>query len=76
MHKTWNVRDQTDKELEARLQEHYKLIEKDYNLLKKMPDYESAKKLLDDVYRRRAWISILQSEQIRRMYNGTSNANE
>lgn len=72
MHKTWNVRDQTDSELNSKLQQQYSLIEKDYKLLKKMPEIEGAKKVLESIYARKAWINTIQNEQLRRLYNGTS----
>lgn len=72
MHKTWNIRDQTDRALEAMLQEQYRLVEKDYKLLKKMPEIEGAKKMLETIYYRKAWINAITNEQLRRLYNGTS----
>lgn len=72
MHKTWNVRDQTDEELNAKLQEQYRLIERDYKLLRKMPEIEGAKKVLESIYSRKTWINSITNEQLRRLYNGTS----
>ena len=44
--KTWNVRDQTEKDLTELLKKKYAEIESDYKLLRKISDIETAKKWL------------------------------
>ena len=42
--KSWNIRDQTEKELTELLEKKYKEIENDYKLLRKISEIETAKK--------------------------------
>ena len=42
--KSWNIRDQTEKELTELLEKKYKEIEKNYKLLRKISEIETAKK--------------------------------
>ena len=74
--KTWNVRDQTDEELEKELERQYKNIDAEYKTLIKATDIEEAKKMLEIIWNRKKWANAMQIEQLRRLYNGTSNANE
>lgn len=76
MHKTWNVRDQTDEALEEELERQYRLIDAEYKSLKKIADIEDAKKTLEIIWNRKKWANAMQLEQLRRLYNGASNANE
>ena len=71
LHKTWNVRDQTEKELRDEADRLYKRIETSYKLLKKMSNIEDAKELIDRIWIMKAWANDIQLELIRREY--TSN---
>lgn len=76
MAKSWNVRDQTDEELEKELERQYKNIDAEYKALKKIADVEEAKKMVEIIWNRKKWANAMQMEQLRRLYNGTPNANE
>ena len=76
LHKTWNVRDQTDKALEKELERQYKNIDAEYKALKRVTDIEEAKKMLEIIWNRKKWANAIQTEQLRRLYNGAQNANE
>lgn len=47
--KSWNIRDQTEKNLTELLEKKYKEIESDYKLLRKISDLETAKKMIDEI---------------------------
>lgn len=44
MHKTWNVRDETEEALEELLTRKYKEIDSEYKMLRKITDIQDAKK--------------------------------
>ena len=44
IHKTWNVRDQTEKDLRAEAERLYKEIEAGFKMLKKVSEINDAKK--------------------------------
>lgn len=69
LHKTWNVRDQTEKNLREEVERLYKEIETSYKLLKKVSDIGDAKKLVDRIWIMKAWANDIQLELIRREYN-------
>lgn len=71
LHKTWNVRDQTEKELRDEADRLYKRIETSYKMLKKVSKIEDAKELIDRIWIMKAWANDIQLELIRREY--TSN---
>ena len=50
MHKTWNVRDQTEEALEELLTRKYKEIDSEYKMLRKISNVEDAKKMLDEIW--------------------------
>lgn len=69
MHKTWNVRDQTEETLRAKVESLYKEIEKSYNLLKKLSKLEDAHTMMDNIWAMKALANDIQLELLRREYN-------
>lgn len=69
LHKTWNVRDQTEKDLRIEADKLYKEIEAGYKMLKKISDIEDAKKIIDRIWVMKSWANDIQLELIRREYN-------
>lgn len=67
--KTWNVRDQTREALEILLERKYKEIDGNYKMLKKVSNVEDAKKLVDEIWQMKSFISAIELELIRREYN-------
>lgn len=73
LHKSWNVRDQTNEELRCILERKYKEINANYKLLRKIADIETAKKMLDEIWHLKSFANAIELELIRRgFYNGTS----
>ncbi len=73
LHKSWNVRDQTEKELSELLEKKYKEIDAQYKLLRKIADIETAKKMLDEIWHLKSFANAIELELIRRgYYNGIS----
>lgn len=73
LHKSWNVRDQTEEELRNTLEKKYKEIDAQYRLLRKIADIETAKKMLDEIWHLKSLINAIELELIRKgFYNGTS----
>lgn len=71
--KTWNIRDQTEKNLSEMLKKKYKEIEDDYKLLRKISDIETAKKMMDEIWQCKRFANAIELELIRRgYYNGTT----
>lgn len=68
-HKTWNVRDQTEKDLRLEADKLYREIEAEYKMIKKISDIEDAKKIIDRIWIMKAWANDIQLELIRREYN-------
>lgn len=71
LHKTWNIRDQTERELREEAERLYIEIDTSYKMLKKVSDIEDAKKLMDRIWIMKAWANDIQLELIRREYNET-----
>lgn len=69
MHKTWNVRDQTEENLRLEAERLYKQIEAGYNMIKKVSSSDDAKKLIDRIWIMKKWANDIQLELIRREYN-------
>lgn len=69
MNKTWNVRDQTKKELEVLIERKYKEIDSNYKMLKKVSSIEDAKKLVDEIWQMKSFANAIEMELIRREYN-------
>lgn len=73
MHKSWNVRDQTEEALRNILEKKYKEIDANFKLLRKVSDIETAKKLVDEIWQMKGFANAIELELIRRgFYNGTS----
>lgn len=73
MSKSWNVRDQTEKELSELLRKKYAEIENDYKLLRKISEIETAKKMVDEIWQCKRFANAIELELIRRgFYNGTT----
>lgn len=71
--KSWNVRDQTEKDLAQLLEKKYKEIENNYKLLRKINDKETAKKMIDEIWQCKRFANAIELELIRRgFYNGTT----
>lgn len=69
LHKTWNVRDQTEKVLRLEADKLYREIEAEYKMLKKLSDKEEAHKIIDRIWIMKTWANDIQLELIRREYN-------
>lgn len=69
VHKTWNVRDETEDELEFKVERLYTEIEAKYKLLKKVSKKEDAKEIIDRIWDMKALANTIQLELIRREYN-------
>lgn len=73
LHKSWNVRDQTEDELRSILEKKYKEINAQFKLLRKIADIETAKKMLDEIWHLKSFVNAIELELIRRgYYNGVS----
>lgn len=71
--KSWNVRDQTERDLSELLEKKYKEIENDYKLLRKISDIETAKKMIDEIWQCKNFANAIELELIKRgFYNGTT----
>jgi hypothetical protein len=71
--KSWNIRDQTEKELTELLEKKYKEIENDYKILRKISEMETAKKMIDEIWQCKNFANAIELELIRRgYYNGTT----
>ena len=71
--KSWNIRDQTEKDLTELLEKKYKEIENDYKLLRKISGKETAKKMIDEIWQCKSFASAIELELIRRgFYNGAT----
>lgn len=69
LHKTWNVRDQTENDLRLEADKLYRRIENEYKLVKKISDREEAHKIIDRIWIMKTWANDIQLELIRREYN-------
>ena len=69
MHKTWNVRDQTEETLKNLLKQKYKEIDSNYNMLKKASNKEDAKKLIDEIWQMKNFANAIELELMRKEYN-------
>ena len=69
LHKTWNVRDQTEKDLRLEADNLYRKIEAEYKIIKKLSDKEEAHKIIDRIWAMKTWANDIQLELLRREYN-------
>lgn len=74
MHKTWNVRDQTDENLKMEAERLYKQIEAGYKMVKKVSSVDDAKKIIDKIWIMKKWADDIQLELIRREYKHEAQA--
>lgn len=68
MHKTWNVRDQTEENLRLEAERLYKQIEAGYKMIKKVSNSEDAKKIIDQIWTMKKWANDIELELLRREY--------
>lgn len=68
MHKTWNVRDQTEESLRLEAEKLYKQIEAGYKMIKKISSLEEAKKIIDRIWIMKKWANDIELELLRREY--------
>lgn len=71
MYKTWNVRDQTEEELEHLQLKLYTDIDKSYKLLKKASKEEDAIKLIREIWSMKRWANAIDIERIKREYEAS-----
>ena len=72
LHKTWNVRDQTEGDLRLEADKLYRKIEAEYKIIKKISDIEEAHKIIDQIWIMKSWANDIQLELIRREYSNES----
>lgn len=71
--KSWNIRDQTEENLSELLEKKYKEIQNNYELLRKISEKETAKKMIDEIWQCKSFANAIELELIRRgYYNGTT----
>jgi hypothetical protein len=69
LHKTWNVRDQTEEDLRLEADKLYREIEAEYKIIKKISDKEEAHKIIDRIWIMKKWANDIQLELMRKEYN-------
>lgn len=67
--KTWDVREQTKGALEELLERKYKEIDSNYKMLKKVSNIEDAKRLVEEIWQMKSFVSAIEMELMRREYN-------
>lgn len=71
--KSWNIRDQTEKDLTELLEKKYKEINNDYKILRKINEINTAKKMIDEIWQCKSFANAIELELIRRgFYNGAT----
>lgn len=68
LHKTWNVRDQTEKDLRLEADNLYRKIEAGYKIIKKISDEKEAHEIINRIWIMKSWANDIQLELIRREY--------
>lgn len=68
MHKTWNVRDQTEETLRLEAEKLYKQIEAGYKMMKKVSKLEDAEELIERIWVMKKWANDIELELLRREY--------
>lgn len=79
LHKTWNVRDQTEETLRLEAERLYKQIEAGYKMIKKVSNLEDAKKTIERIWVMKKWTNDIELELLRREYTNeaqTENASK
>lgn len=74
MHKTWNVRDQTEEALRLEAERLYKQIEAGYKMIKKVSKLEDAEKLIERIWNMKKWANDIELELMRREYTHEAQA--
>ena len=74
MHKTWNVRDQTEESLRLETEKLYKQIEAGYKMIKKISSSEEAKKIIDRIWLMKKWANDIELGLLRREYTHEAQA--
>ena len=69
MHKTWNIRDQTEETLKILLEQKYKEINGNYKMLKKVSKIEDATRLVNEIWQMKSFVSDIELELMRREFN-------
>lgn len=69
MHKTWNIRDQTNETLKIMLERKYKEINSNYEMLKKVSSKEDANRLVNEIWQMKSFASDIELELMRREFN-------
>ena len=67
--KSWNIRDQTEKDLTELLEKKYKEIDNEYKMLRKVEKKEDAKKLIEEIWQMKDFANSIEIELMRREYN-------
>lgn len=68
LHKTWNVRDQTEETLRLEAERLYKQIEAGYKMIKKVSKQEDAERTIDRIWVMKKWANDIELELLRREY--------
>lgn len=68
MHKTWNVRDQTEEGLRQEAERLYKQIEAGFKMIKKVSSLEDAEKIISRIWIMKKWANDIELELLRREY--------
>lgn len=74
LRKTWNVRDQPEKELRLEANKLYREIEAGYKMIKKISDKEEAHKIIDRIWIMKSWANNIELELLRREYTNETQA--
>lgn len=74
MHKTWNVRDQTEEDIRLEAERLYKQIEAGYKMIKKVSSSEEAKKMIERIWVMKKWANDIELELLRREYTHEAQA--
>lgn len=69
IHKTWNVRDQTNETLYEMLTKKYKEIEAAYKMIRRVSNINDAKKIIDEIWLMKSFADDIEIELLRREYN-------
>lgn len=68
LHKTWNVRDQTEETLKLEAEKLYKQIEAGYKMVKKVSKLKDAEEIIERIWVMKKWANDIELELIRREY--------
>lgn len=69
LHKTWNVRDQTEETLKILLEQKYKEINNNYKILRKVSNIEDANRLVNEIWQMKGFVRDIELELMQREYN-------